>query len=288
MKKVVGLLIGLFPASVLGECVPVPDCAAIGYTETGCDGNSVKCPFDTSKLKCIPCDSSFRYSCSGDKIQNPIGAACNNKYVSCECIPNAGYYFKNGECVCDTSCDTIGNIYYTDGTCSSCIDSNKTILGLIVKPQKLLVSPSIERKIWTETHVDIEGITNYGTTANYDDYASAITDYSGKSNTLAIVDYYGEDADNIAGVYCYNYGNETGKRYLPALGELNEYIYKNYAVLSSMWTRLGAPVTMEASSTWSSTEGAIIYHSWQFKFTAGRPFVAQKQYGLATICFREI
>ena len=60
----VGLVLGLIPISAYAECVPVPDCASIGYTETSCDGDSLKCPFDNTKLKCFPCDSSFRYACN--------------------------------------------------------------------------------------------------------------------------------------------------------------------------------------------------------------------------------
>ena len=42
------------------ECTPAPDCVELGYTETSCETTSLKCPFDTSKLYCLPCDSSFK------------------------------------------------------------------------------------------------------------------------------------------------------------------------------------------------------------------------------------
>ena len=69
--------------TVKAECVPTPDCASIGYTATSCDGDSIKCPFDTSKLFCLPCDSSYQYSCNGTG-QKGKGTACNGKYVECE------------------------------------------------------------------------------------------------------------------------------------------------------------------------------------------------------------
>ena len=47
--------------AVHAECTPAPDCASIGYTETSCETTSLKCPFDTSKLYCLPCDTSFKY-----------------------------------------------------------------------------------------------------------------------------------------------------------------------------------------------------------------------------------
>ena len=129
MKKVVGLVMGLVPVSAFAECVPVPDCASIGYTETSCDGDSLKCPFDTTTLYGPPCDSSFRFTCDGENVASAVGDACNNKYAACECI--AGAIYSNGECICDNSCGTVGNIYYSDGTCSSCKIADKTPVGII-------------------------------------------------------------------------------------------------------------------------------------------------------------
>ena len=51
--------------TVKAECVPTPDCAELGYTATSCEGKFVRCPFDISILFCLPCDSSYHYSCNG-------------------------------------------------------------------------------------------------------------------------------------------------------------------------------------------------------------------------------
>jgi len=76
------------------ECTPAPDCASIGYTETSCEGDSLKCPFDTSKLFCIPCDTSFKYDCS-DTGEIGVGYSCNNKYAACTC--SSGYVWNGTE-----------------------------------------------------------------------------------------------------------------------------------------------------------------------------------------------
>ena len=47
------------------ECTPAPDCVELGYIETSCNGGFVHCPFDINKLFCLPCDSSYKYDCSG-------------------------------------------------------------------------------------------------------------------------------------------------------------------------------------------------------------------------------
>ena len=106
-------MISLFSFNAHATCTPTPDCADMGYTETSCDGKFVRCPFDTSKLFCTPCDSKFQYTCSGDYIVSGEGNSCGNKYISCECV--FGATFSNGDCICDTSC-SVGNIYYSDKT----------------------------------------------------------------------------------------------------------------------------------------------------------------------------
>ena len=85
-------IIGLFSFNAHAECTPTPDCASIGYTETSCEGDSLKCPFDISKLYCIPCDSSFKYTCDGTG-EYGIGDVCGGKYVSCG-ICDSDYKWK--------------------------------------------------------------------------------------------------------------------------------------------------------------------------------------------------
>ena len=121
--------------TVKAECTPTSDCASIGYTHTSCDGKFVRCPFDTSKLFCIPCDNDYKYSCSSNNIVGGIGSSCNRKYISCEC--SVGYIFNEGGCL--RNC-TVGMIYYTDKSCSSIYDSSKTVVGIVVKDNELIMS----------------------------------------------------------------------------------------------------------------------------------------------------
>ncbi len=136
--KISVIVIGLVPFNVYGECTPTPDCASIGYTETSCEGDYLACPFDSTKLKCIPCDSSFRYNCSGNNITGGTGSTCGGKYTQCECS-SSDYIFSNGQCVCDPSCK-VGAIYYSDGTCSACRLENKNPVGVVVKDNELVMS----------------------------------------------------------------------------------------------------------------------------------------------------
>ncbi len=280
--KISVIVIGLVPFNVYGECTPTPDCASIGYTETSCDGDSLKCPFDTSKLYCIPCDSSFKYDCTGENITGGTGSACGGKYVSCEC--NEGTVFNNGECICDTSC-SVGNIYYSDRTCSSCVVSGKTAIGIVVKDNELVMSNKKSSAMyWSDAYIDTS-LTNYSTADE------AKTDFNGKSNTAVIVaEHPTETVDNNAAIYCNSYsteGTNAGDWYLPAAGELYSYVYGNYSVLNDTWVNKLAWNTSLSNAFWSSAEHDI-YCVWVVVSSHGGIRTGYKPFGEAVSCFLDI
>ena len=90
------LLVIMLPFSVCAECTPTPSCEDMGYTESSCDAGGLKCPFDSTKWYCVPCDSSYRYTCDGANMVSGVGGSCGGKYVSCECA--SGYTFADGAC----------------------------------------------------------------------------------------------------------------------------------------------------------------------------------------------
>jgi len=228
------------------ECTPAPDCANMGYTETSCNGDSLKCPFDISKLFCIPCDSSYKYDCNGDNMTGGVGDACGGKYASCAC--SGGGVFNNGSC--PKNC-TVGMIYYSDKSCSSSYDSSKTAIGVVVKDNALVLSQkkSSAMKWASNTSVDTS-LTNITSTAN------ANVDYNGKSNTAVIVAAYPSDtSSNNAAIYCNTYttaGTSAGDWYLPAAGELYSYVYGNYNAINTAMTAIGW--TFGSAYFWSSSE----------------------------------
>ena len=239
---------------VRAECTPTPDCASIGYTETLCEGKFVRCPFDTSKLFCIPCDNDYKYTCAGNNVIGGVGNTCGGKYASCECITGAS--FINGECICDTSC-VVGNIYYSDKTCSSCVDNSKTSIGVVVKDNELIMNLDEKYQTWSSGCIDIPNLNNYS------DSASAIADYNGKNNTTTIITAFPYDTtSNNAAIYCNNYstvGTSTGEWYLPAFGELYNYVYFNQSILKeTIENKLHAFYTV---CLWSSTKRDL-YSVW--------------------------
>ncbi len=257
--KIGVVIIGLVPFNVYGECTPTPDCASIGYTETSCEGDSLKCPFDITKMMCMPCDSSFRYDCSGDNITGGTGSACGGKYASCECS-STEYVFSNGSCVCDTSCK-VGAIYYSDGTCSACVVSGKTAIGIVVKDNELVMSQRLASDMtWGGYGTDISTLTNYGSLTD------AKTDFNGKENTALIVAAHtsaGLTSSESAAIYCNEYsteGTNVGDWYLPAAGEIYSYMYgagTNYSKINATVTKLSW--NSYERYYWSSSEYTSIY-----------------------------
>ena len=227
-------------------CTPTPDCASIGYTETSCEGEFVRCPFDISKLLCLPCDSKYQYDCSGANITGGVGTSCAGKYVSCSCSGEGT--FNNGECP-QQNC-TVGMIYYSDKSCSEDVDASKTAIGIVVKDNELIVALNVPDMSWSSSYTNVSGITE--TT----DSSVAKTDYNGKANTLAILETFPSDTtSNNAAVFCNSYsteGTNAGDWYLPAAGEVYDYIYTNYAKVKYGWDKVGT--TISDSYFWSSSE----------------------------------
>jgi len=237
---------------VYAECTPTPDCASIGYTETSCEGDSLKCPFDISKLFCIPCDTSFKYDCFGDNITGGVGSACNGKYAACTC--SGGGVFNNGSC--PKNC-TVGMIYYSDKSCSTDLDSTKTAIGVVVKDNELIMSKEDSFALpWSSTYIDTS-LTNYSSDTD------AITDYNGKSNTAVIVAAHPNDtSSNNAAKYCNDYttaGTSAGDWYLPAAGELYSYVYGNFSAINTAMTAIGW--SFGSTFLWSSSELGN-YNAW--------------------------
>jgi len=245
MRKILIILCLLIANEVYAQsCIPKPDCADMGYTETSCEGGALKCPFDTTKLACL-----------------------TNKNADRLCL--------------------VGDIYYSDGTCDSVIYPTKTPIGIVVKPNKLVMSLDIkETMYWASSYKDISDLTNYSQT-------DAKTDYNGKANTAKIVTAYSSDtASNNAAVYCNTYhteGTNSGDWYLPAAGEIYMYVYKNVIGNSTLRITLNTfGKDLSDMNFWSSSEydsgraWAVYYNSDNVVNHYKNTFQAE------VICFLEI
>ena len=122
-----GTSLSCFPGLALGQCVPVQDCAALGYTASSCNGGKgVKCPFGNGWFcaedeSTVCAENGFKYSCSGTGYAGGAGSACGGKYTQCNCTTN---YTWNGSS-CALSCSsayqyTCTGTGYAGGAGSAC------------------------------------------------------------------------------------------------------------------------------------------------------------------------
>ena len=141
------------------ECVDAPDCTELGYTQTeaDCPNGAVKCPWNTGLVFC-GCGEDYQYTCDG---ANEIAGnnKCGDYYASCGC--DSGYKWEDGKCV--LTCK-IGDIYYTDKTCSSDddYDSSKTVLGIVV--HAYVKSNGVGGQIMAQWPINKNGNKNNSTT----------------------------------------------------------------------------------------------------------------------------
>ena len=96
-------------------CALNQDCTALGYAQQTCPKWSIKCPYDTSFVKCIDCPPSFSEECTGTG-QVGEGQSCEGKYQSCTCDSSYQYTCTGtGESGVGSACDG----KYTACTCDA-------------------------------------------------------------------------------------------------------------------------------------------------------------------------
>ena len=254
------------------ECVATPDCEALGYRSTSCVGGGVKCPWDLTKMYCNPnmCSLTITKEMCDAECKNVGEQSCLKDgvtyYAQCgvsKCAEGQGC--KAGACVnCDNSC-SVGNILYADFSCSSCLLSDKTPIGVIAyadEDARLAIQlEGAENKAWSSKREDIADIANV---------SSYNSDTNGKSNTQAWVNQYGNENVNNAAGYCYNYatlGTGKGQWYLPAGGELAAILQTNRGLVTSGLT-VAKGKALASANHWSSSENSST-KAWQVGTSSG-------------------
>ena len=187
-------------------------------------------------LKGDSCDS-----CAGMKYKTKVGACAE------------GYNWENNACVvaCKQTCD-IGNILYSDSTCSSCKVSGKTPIGVVSYvngSKRIAINLDHTNMQWGGYGTDIPGLTNYSSSPH-------TTDFNGKSNTSKIVNTLGSGSSYAAG-YCNAYRTSgVSGWYLPAQGELYASVWTNYSAVSKGISAAGGTQLSSGYWYWSSSESS--------------------------------
>ncbi len=239
----------------------VTDCAALGYTEAyNSSGNCLKCPFGEA-YNCESgyiCPDNYTQECTGENMV-AVGEACNGKYAECAC--KEGYNLVDGECslawgTCSglaANC-SLGNILFSDGTCSANTVSGKTPIAVVVYISsegcgQAMALKSIGSYEWGGYGTDISTLTNYTLSS------AASKDYDSCGNTAKII-AAGDKSKYPAAWAAYNYtttGTKVGDWCLPAAGIFTS-IYNNQSTINTGFSRAGGTEFTSSTYAWSSSE----------------------------------
>ena len=258
----VGGVVG-FSGSACAAACAVTDCAALGYTDAyNSSGNCLKCPFGEaySCEKGYICPEGYDYTCSGTGYAGGVGDACNGKYTECTC--SEGYKLENGSCVenkaewgtCSgyaANC-ALGDILFSDGTCSANAVSGKTPIAVVVykssdgKCGQAMALKSIGDYEWGGYGTDISTLPNLSQSQASQDVASC----ENSKKIMAAVDKSTYPAAWAAHEYK-TAGTSAGDWCLPAAGIITS-IYNNQSVINTGFSRANG--TKFSSGAWSSSE----------------------------------
>ena len=216
---------------VRAEDCAITDCSALGYTESSNQGNCLKCPFGNA------------WACPNIK---PEWGKCNGSAKNCN----------------------IGDILYSDGTCSPQKISGKTPIAVVVyksddgKCAQAMALKSIGSYRWGPTDVDIPTLTNFSSKE------AAFQDLVSCENTAKII-AVGDKSKYPAAWAAHEYktvGTEASDWCLPAAGIMNsiknniELIDIGYGLVNS-WKIGASSLFFWSSSEYSSLVAWYAYFS---------------------------
>ena len=126
--SLIALTFSLNTGTANATCSAMPSCESMGYTQTSCNGgSSIKCPFDTTKLRCTSCTGHYNlvdgrcedWECGVGQAQK-FSTTCPNAYCPYRC-----YCGKSEYCyvISNNNEDACINMGYT-GIGHDCMDED--------------------------------------------------------------------------------------------------------------------------------------------------------------------
>ncbi len=260
-----------FAGSAEAQCA-ITDCEALGYTEAyNSSGNCLKCPFGEaySCEKGYICPDGYTQECTGENMTGGVGEACNGKYAECAC--KEGYNMVDGECslawgTCSglaANC-SLGDILFSNGTCSADVVDGKTPIAVVVYKSgncgQAMALKSIGNYEWGGYGTDISTLPNK-TSAE-----AASKDYDSCGNSEKIL--AAGNKSTYPAVWAANEykteGTSAGDWCLPAAGIFTSY-YNNQSVINTGFSRAGGTTFTTSTYAWSSSELSNRY-AWYSNF----------------------
>lgn len=231
-------------------CVSTPSCAELGYNASSCPNGGLKCPFGNTwnceitnyKDKITELEKELE-----DLEQNI------NELANCQ----------------------IGDILYSDKTCSPDIVSGKTPIGVVFDNlRKKAISIDEQENIWSTEIRDIDNLASSYTSENIN-----ILSTSGKIHTkiaLAYINLSNLQSSFPAFNYIINYsteGTQSEDWYIPSINELST-IYNNRKYLNLTLGKING-TKLQLNRYWSSVEGSN-YSVWLLSFSEGLIYKTNK------------
>ena len=235
MKKILLASAGVMVMSAgtgYAACIPTPSCASLGYeSSSSCEGG-IKCPFGNA------------WNCTLTDIKNKV-TEITTEITEIKKVIEEGGGNKNCQ---------IGNIYYSDKTCSVSLDSSKTPIGVVVYVDgqghgQVMALKSIGSYAWGPVYDDIPTLTNFSSKE------SASYDLNSCPNTEKIL-AAGDKSRYPAAWAAHEYkteGTNVGNWCLPAAGILTS-IYNNMELVNIGYGLVSGARIEKSSYFWSSSE----------------------------------
>ncbi len=279
LVSAVGAVIG----NAWAQCA-ITDCETLGYTETyNSGGNCLKCPFG-DKYNCEKgyiCPDEYTQECNGENMTGGVGEACNGKYAECAC--KEGYVLENGNCFLQPEWGTctglaancaLGDILFSDGTCSADTVSGKTPIAVVVykssdgKCGQALALKSLGSYKWSTEYVYVTDLPNYTSDLK------ASQDFASCENS-AKIRAQGDSSGYPAVWQVYKYtttGTKVGDWCLPAAGIFTSF-YNNQDAINMGFRRAGGTEFTTSTYAWSSSEEDLSW-AWLSHFNASYGLVS--------------
>ena len=262
---------GLLSGVVEAACIQTPTCSSLGYTSSQSCSGGIKCPFGNA-WNCTLINKITEIEKKVTEIINngggSSGSNTNNDFSSCK----------------------IGDILYSDMSCSQNLYQNKKPIGVVFdRTLKRAMALDVKCRIGlANSGIDFSNIPTH-TEEN-----SAKTDYDGKENTNKALkacqsDPYGLDCSALEYVNSYkSEGTKAGDWYIPSAGEMNT-IYLNREVLNITLNNMGAYPLQSSDDYLTSTlkkEASI----WVVKFSPnyGEPYFTYENISNPNYCAKPV
>ena len=203
----------------------------------------------------------------------------NEGYTISECAE--GYVWKDGACAvtqatwgqCSGYAENcaLGDILFSDVTCSANTVSGKTPIAVVVyksddgKCGQAMALNSVGYKYeWGDFDTNIPDLTDYSS-------ASIASKEVESCENSAIIRAHGDSSAHPAVWAAYNYttkGTKAGDWCLPAAGIFTSY-YNNQRVINTGFSRAGGTKFTNSTKAWSSSEHHFDYYgTWFSSFTS--------------------